>query len=251
MVTAAAESSRAAPTLRVSRGSLSVYAPGSLAPSKSDKKKTAGAKGAGAGSAAGRPSRETGRTGTSRTARNGAMGAKAAGPRKSSGGGKAGKAGAKTAPTGNKKAAAKARKVAVEAARPVERPGLAETRALAEQAIEVALDKKALVPVLIDVSAMASYTDFIAILSGKSDRQVDAIAEGITQFMKGKDRTIVGHEGGGGGRWTLLDFGDIVFHVFYHPVREFYDLESLWVDAPRVALQVPPEALRVQPDALY
>jgi ribosome-associated protein len=153
---------------------------------------------------------------------------------------------------GTKKAASKARKVAVETTTPaIDRPGVAESRVLAEQAIEIALDKKALMPVLIDVSAMASYTDFIAVLSGKSDRQVDAIADGITQFMKGQGRTIVGHEGGGGGRWTLLDFGDIVFHVFYHPVREFYDLESLWVDAPRVALQVPPEAMRVQPDAFY
>ena len=51
-----------------------------------------------------------------------------------------------------------------------------------------------------------------------------------------------GSEGTGGGRWTLLDFGSIVVHVFYHPVREFYDLESLWIEAPRVQLDVPPEA---------
>jgi ribosome-associated protein len=121
----------------------------------------------------------------------------------------------------------------------------------AQVAIDAALDKKALMPVLIDVSAMASYTDFIGIVSGRSDRQVDAIADGITQAMKARGRLPLGQEGTGTGRWTLLDFGDVVIHVFYHPVREFYDLESLWVDAPRVPLKIPPEAMITQPDALY
>jgi ribosome-associated protein len=127
----------------------------------------------------------------------------------------------------------------------------ADSAAAAKLAIEAALDKKALLPVLIDVSALASYTDFIGIVSGRSDRQVDAIAEGILLAMKARGRTLLGQEGGGSGRWTLLDFGDVVIHVFYHPVREFYDLESLWVDAPRVPLKVPPEAVMAQPDALY
>jgi ribosome-associated protein len=127
----------------------------------------------------------------------------------------------------------------------------AESTEIAKIAIEAALDKKALLPVLIDVSAMASYTDFIAIVSGRSDRHVDAIAEGVLQAMKARGRTLLGQEGSGSGRWTLLDFGDIVVHVFYHPVREFYDLESLWVDAPRLPLKIPPESVMAQPDALY
>jgi ribosome-associated protein len=127
----------------------------------------------------------------------------------------------------------------------------AESEATARAAIEAALDKKALMPVLIDVSSMASYTDFIAIVSGRSDRQVDAIADGVTAAMKARGRYLLGQEGSGSGRWTLLDFGDVVIHVFYHPVREFYDLESLWVDAPRIPLKVPPEAILTQPDALY
>ena len=128
---------------------------------------------------------------------------------------------------------------------------LAETRALAVTAMEAALDKRALEPVLIDVSSMGSYTDFIGIVSGRSDRHVDAIAEGVVQAMKARGRTLLGQEGSGSGRWTLLDFGDVVLHVFYHPVREFYDLESLWIEAPRVKLDVPPEATLQQPDALY
>jgi ribosome-associated protein len=128
---------------------------------------------------------------------------------------------------------------------------LADTRALAIVAMEAALDKRALEPVLIDVSAIGSYTDFIGIVSGRSDRQVDAIAEGVSQALKARGLYPLGQEGSGSGRWTLLDFGAFVIHVFYHPVREFYDLESLWIEAPRVKLDVPPEAILQQPDALY
>ena len=128
---------------------------------------------------------------------------------------------------------------------------LAETRTLAIAAMEAALDKRALEPVLIDVSGIGSYTDFIGIVSGRSDRQVDAIAEGISQALKARGLRPLGQEGGGSGRWTLLDFGAFVIHIFYHPVREFYDLESLWIEAPRVKLDVPPEATLQQPDALY
>jgi ribosome-associated protein len=128
---------------------------------------------------------------------------------------------------------------------------LADTKALAVGAMEAALDKHAIAPVLIDVSAMGSYTDFIGIVSGRSDRQVDAIAENICQALKLRGRHLLGQEGTGSGRWTLLDFGAFVIHVFYHPVREFYDLESLWIEAPRVKLDVPPEAALPQPDALY
>ena len=114
-----------------------------------------------------------------------------------------------------------------------------------------ALDKRALEPVLIDVSSMGSYTDFIGIVSGRSDRQVDAIAENVSQVLKARGLHPLGQEGSGSGRWTLLDFGAFVIHIFYHPVREFYDLESLWIEAPRVKLDVPPEATLQQPDALY
>jgi ribosome-associated protein len=128
---------------------------------------------------------------------------------------------------------------------------LQATRELALAAVEAALDKRALDPVLIDVSGMGSYTDFIGVVSGRSDRQVDAIAEGIALAMKARGIYPLGREGSGTGRWTLLDFGAFVVHVFYHPVREFYDLESLWIEAPRVALDVPPEAKLNQADALY
>jgi ribosome-associated protein len=125
------------------------------------------------------------------------------------------------------------------------------TKVAAEAAIEAALDKKALLPVLLDVSARASYTDFIGIVSGRSDRQVDAIAEHVIRALHAKGWQLLGREGNGNGRWTLLDFGDIVLHVFFHPVREFYDIESLWIDAPRVKLTVPPEAAQLREESLF
>jgi ribosome-associated protein len=120
-----------------------------------------------------------------------------------------------------------------------------------EAAIAAALDKKALLPVLLDVSGRATYTDFIGIVSGRSDRQVDAIAQNVVHAMAERGWQLLGREGNGNGRWTLLDFGDVVLHVFYHPVREFYDIESLWIDAPRVSLKVPPEATQFREEALF
>jgi ribosome-associated protein len=134
---------------------------------------------------------------------------------------------------------------------PAKAKQLHEARLAAEAAIEAALDKKALLPVVIDVSGQTTYTDFIGIVSGRSDRQVEAIAENVVNALKAIDFRLVGREGSGNGRWTLLDFGDVVIHVFYHPVREFYDIESLWIDAPRLKLKVPPEAMSVGDEALY
>ena len=171
----------------------------------------------------------------------------------------AGKRGGKAAGGAGRapRSASKAAKEGVKSKGPTVAPTAAasaqldQARDLAIGALEAALEKKALMPVLIEVSAMASYTDFIGIVSGRSDRQVEAIADGVSQFMKLQGRRVIGHEGSGNGRWTLLDFGEIVIHVFYHPVREFYDLESLWIDAPRVKIAVPPDAILTQPDALY
>jgi ribosome-associated protein len=165
---------------------------------------------------------------------------------------KAGKSAVERIPVrGARKTKVKARPVPEAQPRARGAADLAETRELAVTAMEAALDKRALAPVLIDVSAMGSYTDFIGVVSGRSDRQVDAIAEGVSLAMKARGVYPLGREGSGTGRWTLLDFGAFVVHVFYHPVREFYDLESLWIEAPRVPLDIPPEARLGQADALY
>jgi ribosome-associated protein len=112
-------------------------------------------------------------------------------------------------------------------------------------AVEAALEKKALEPTLIAVGAESSYTDYILILSGRSERQVQAIADGIAERFAEAGIRPLGIEGVG--EWVLLDFGDLVVHVFNHAAREFYDLEGLWIESPRVMLAVPEEARAMEP----
>jgi ribosome-associated protein len=122
---------------------------------------------------------------------------------------------------------------------------------MAMAAIEAALEKKALEPVLIDVTEKGTYTDYILVVSGRSDRHVQAVADGVLEAMKQQTGALpIGVEGKRDGHWTLIDFGDLIVHVFYHPMREFYDLEGLWVDAPRVKVDVPAES-RIQINDAY
>jgi ribosome-associated protein len=123
---------------------------------------------------------------------------------------------------------------------------LTDSKELALQALSAAFTKNALAPVLLEVTRFVSYADFILILSGRSIRQVEAITEAIQRGLKDQGRDPLGVEGSRGGQWTLLDYGDVVIHVFYHPLREYYDLEGLWSDAPRIELDVPLE-LRAVP----
>lgn len=111
-----------------------------------------------------------------------------------------------------------------------------------ELAVQAALDKKAVDPVVLDVHERVSYTDYVVLVSGRSDRHVQSLADAVIDAFAQHARRPLGVEGRDG-KWTLIDFGDVVVHVFYHPLREYYDLEGLWCDAPRVALDVPPEQL--------
>jgi len=109
-------------------------------------------------------------------------------------------------------------------------------------ALEIALDKKALEPVLLDVRELCSYCNYQLVVSGRSERQVEAIAEAISVGLKAQGIRPLSMEGTKGGAWSLIDFGDFLVHVFHHPAREHYDLEGLWIDAPRVAIEVPADA---------
>ncbi len=100
---------------------------------------------------------------------------------------------------------------------------------------------------LLDVRGLCTYCNYQLVLSGRSDRQVEAISEGIVVGLKQEGVRALSTEGKKSGQWALLDFGDFVVHVFHHPAREHYDLEGLWVDAPRVPIEVPADA-RVQAD---
>jgi len=99
---------------------------------------------------------------------------------------------------------------------------------------------KALDLVLLDVSRFSSFADFFIICSGKSGRQVQGIADNLENNLKSWGIKPIGTEGKREGHWVLMDYGDIIIHVFYEPVRYFYDLESLWSDAPRVAWEQGP-----------
>ena len=108
-------------------------------------------------------------------------------------------------------------------------------RELALLVAEAALDKKAGRIEIIDVRGKVDYTDYVVVMSGRSDRQVAAIARGIEEDLKLKHGTrCSGVEGLPQGSWVLLDFGDVVVHIFHQDTRGFYDIEGLWLDAERV-----------------
>jgi ribosome-associated protein len=127
---------------------------------------------------------------------------------------------------------------------PAEPPRPVTTEGLdgAMRALTLALEKKALEPVLLDVRELCSFCNYQLVVSGRSDRQVDAIADGITAGLKLDGLRPLGAEAARSGQWSLLDYGDFVVHVFLHSAREHYDLEGLWNDAPRIPLEVPPDA---------
>jgi len=104
-------------------------------------------------------------------------------------------------------------------------------------AVDYALDKKGMDLLALDVRELSSLTDYLLLISGRSDRQVQAIAENIrTEFKHHHNMLPLAIEGMDKGRWVLLDYGEIMVHVFQQPVREFYDLEGLWSEAPEVEL---------------
>jgi ribosome-associated protein len=102
--------------------------------------------------------------------------------------------------------------------------------------VNIILERKAIEPVLFEVGQLTSIADYFLIASGKSSRQVQAIAQHLRTRMKEEGFTLFGIEGEREGHWILLDYGDLIVHLFHQPVREFYDLEGLWIEAPRVEM---------------
>jgi ribosome-associated protein len=107
---------------------------------------------------------------------------------------------------------------------------------IARLCAEVAVAHKAEEPVILNVADMASFTDYFVILSGRSTRHVQAVAEHIEKALNEHHLRLMGAEGLAEGQWVLLDAGDVIVHIFYHPVRAFYDLEGLWAEALHVDL---------------
>jgi len=100
--------------------------------------------------------------------------------------------------------------------------------------VRAALGRKAKKLVMLDVRGLSSVADYFIICSGRSSRQVSAIADFIQLDLKKKGIRPLSVEGKKEGHWVLLDYGHVILHVFYEPLREFYDLESLWIDAQRI-----------------
>ncbi|UTI62397.1 ribosome silencing factor [Paraconexibacter antarcticus] len=103
-----------------------------------------------------------------------------------------------------------------------------------------AADKKAIDPIALDLRGVAGYTDVFVICTGNTERQVKAIHDGINEGMK-KEHGILPRrvEGTGESTWVLLDYLDVVVHVFTPETREFYRLEQLWGDVERITLDLP------------
>lgn len=116
-----------------------------------------------------------------------------------------------------------------------------------DRALLAAVDRGAKAPAILRLTEVAGYTDWALLLSARSERQVRGIVDGIIEALAASSGTqtvrLIGTDGLDLYLWALLDYDDFLVHVFYHPVRLHYDLESMWRDAPRVELGLPAEVM--------
>lgn len=116
-------------------------------------------------------------------------------------------------------------------------PVAAEERSsleLARRIVELAEDKKASDIVLLDLSELTTLADYFVIASGGSERQLDAIADGIISGLRDEKTKPFGREGTPASHWVLIDYGGVIVHVFTPPERDFYQLERHWAEAKTV-----------------
>jgi len=114
-------------------------------------------------------------------------------------------------------------------------------RALAIQVATAALDKKAMGLEIIDVAGRIDYADFLILMTGRSDRHVVALAQGIEDALSKVGKRPLSTEGLPHARWVLMDFGDVVVHVLQEEARGTYDLDGLWIDARRIPVPQTPD----------
>lgn len=98
------------------------------------------------------------------------------------------------------------------------------------------LEKKAKDLKILRVREISAFTDYFVICSGASDRQVQALASATREKMKKSGILPLGVEGESLGQWILMDYDDVVVHIFYEPIRELYNIETLWSDAPQMTV---------------
>jgi ribosome-associated protein len=122
---------------------------------------------------------------------------------------------------------------------PSDRPDTLDATALARLAATAADAKSGTDIVIIDVGPVLAITDYFVIVSGRNDRQVRTIVDEVEHQIKLAGGTApVRIEGKSSGRWVLMDYGDVIVHVFLDEARAFYDLERLWRDMARVEVAV-------------
>ena len=102
---------------------------------------------------------------------------------------------------------------------------------LARRIVELAEDKKAADIVLLDLTGLTTVADYFVIASGGSERQLDAIADGIVSGMRDEKIHAFGREGTAASHWVLVDFGSVIVHIFTPPERDYYQLERHWAEA--------------------
>lgn len=112
---------------------------------------------------------------------------------------------------------------------------------------EAALEKSARNPVLLKVTELVSYADYLLVVTATSATQAKAIAEGVMMVAKKAGFQVYSREGLDSARWILIDVGDVVLHVFQPEDRDYYDLEALWLEAPRVEIPGADEATELAP----
>lgn len=108
---------------------------------------------------------------------------------------------------------------------------------MARIAARAAHDMKAIDIIVLKVAGVSDYADYLVIASGRSTRQAQSIAKNAQKALAKAKLKLLGVEGEREGNWILIDGGPVVVHVFYHPVREFYELERLWSDAEQITWQ--------------
>ena len=112
-----------------------------------------------------------------------------------------------------------------------------DAKELALKIANAALEKQALTIEIIDVGTKVDYASYIVICSGRSERQVEAIAVSVESTLKALRVYPIGVEGREANQWVLMDYDDVVVHIFEDRKRGFYDLDTLWIDAERVPLR--------------
>ncbi len=103
-----------------------------------------------------------------------------------------------------------------------------KARQIVQTAKKAAEDKKGLDPVVLDLRKLSSVASYFLVVHGTSDRHVKTIAEHIVHILDDHDEAVWHLEGLRDGRWVVLDYGDVVIHVFHYETRQFYNLERLW-----------------------